>query len=121
MYLLKLNIVTALEHIETEILYALFLDIKEECERQHPDQTMHLFQLLQNIYKILSILVCPFIIMNTVKITEITMKKILVIEDKTAINNLICMNLEITGYDPVVFFDVIITVPRVGYRMEVSE
>ena len=42
-------------------------------------------------------------------------------KNETAMNNLICMNLEITGYDPVVYFDVIITVPRVGYRMEVSE
>lgn len=33
------------------------------------------------------------------------MKKILVIEDETAINDLICMNLEITGYQPVPFFD----------------
>ena len=33
------------------------------------------------------------------------MKKILVIEDETAINDLICMNLEIAGYQPVPFFD----------------
>lgn len=33
------------------------------------------------------------------------MKKILVIEDETAINDLICMNLEIVGYQPVPFFD----------------
>lgn len=33
------------------------------------------------------------------------MRKILVIEDETAINDLICMNLEIAGYEPVPFFD----------------
>ncbi len=33
------------------------------------------------------------------------MKKILVIEDENAINDLICMNLEVAGYDPVPFFD----------------
>lgn len=33
------------------------------------------------------------------------MKKILVIEDETAINDLICMNLEIAGYEPVSFCD----------------
>lgn len=33
------------------------------------------------------------------------MKKILVIEDENAINDLICMNLEIAGYDPIPFFD----------------
>ena len=33
------------------------------------------------------------------------MKKILVIEDEAAINDLICMNLEIAGYEPVPFFD----------------
>ena len=33
------------------------------------------------------------------------MKKILVIEDETAINDLICMNLEIAGYEPIPFFD----------------
>lgn len=33
------------------------------------------------------------------------MKKILVIEDETAINELICMNLEIAGYKPIPFFD----------------
>ena len=33
------------------------------------------------------------------------MKRILVIEDETAINELICMNLEIAGYKPVPFFD----------------
>lgn len=33
------------------------------------------------------------------------MKKILVIEDEAAINDLICMNLEIAGYQPVPFFD----------------
>lgn len=33
------------------------------------------------------------------------MKKILVIEDENAINDLICMNLEIAGYKPVAFFD----------------
>lgn len=33
------------------------------------------------------------------------MKRILVIEDETAINDLICMNLEIAGYEPVPFFD----------------
>lgn len=33
------------------------------------------------------------------------MKKILVIEDETAINDLICMNLSIAGYEPVPFFD----------------
>ena len=33
------------------------------------------------------------------------MKKILVIEDEAAINDLICMNLEITGYEAVPFFD----------------
>lgn len=33
------------------------------------------------------------------------MKKILVIEDETAINELICMNLEIAGYESVSFFD----------------
>lgn len=33
------------------------------------------------------------------------MEKILVIEDETAINDLICMNLEIAGYEPVPFFD----------------
>ena len=33
------------------------------------------------------------------------MKKILVIEDETAINDLICMNLEIAGYEPAAFFD----------------
>ena len=33
------------------------------------------------------------------------MKKILVIEDEISINDLICMNLEIAGYQPVPFFD----------------
>ncbi len=33
------------------------------------------------------------------------MKRILVIEDENAINDLICMNLEIAGYKPVPFFD----------------
>ena len=33
------------------------------------------------------------------------MKKILVIEDEAAINDLICMNLEIAGYEAVPFFD----------------
>lgn len=33
------------------------------------------------------------------------MKKILVIEDEAAINDLICMNLEIAGYEPTAFFD----------------
>lgn len=33
------------------------------------------------------------------------MRKILVIEDETAINDLICMNLEIAGYEPHPFFD----------------
>lgn len=33
------------------------------------------------------------------------MRKILVIEDETAINDLICMNLEIAGYEPEPFFD----------------
>ena len=33
------------------------------------------------------------------------MERILVIEDETAINDLICMNLEIAGYEPVPFFD----------------
>ena len=33
------------------------------------------------------------------------MKKILVIEDETAINDLIRMNLEIAGYEPVSFYD----------------
>lgn len=33
------------------------------------------------------------------------MKKILVIEDEAAINDLICMNLEIAGYKPFAFFD----------------
>ena len=33
------------------------------------------------------------------------MKRILVIEDETAINELICMNLEIAGYKPIPFFD----------------
>lgn len=33
------------------------------------------------------------------------MKRILVIEDETAINELICMNLEIAGYKPVPFFE----------------
>ncbi len=33
------------------------------------------------------------------------MVKILVIEDETAINDLICMNLEIAGYEPIPFFD----------------
>ncbi len=33
------------------------------------------------------------------------MKKILVIEDEIAINDLICMNLEIAGYQPVPFLD----------------
>lgn len=33
------------------------------------------------------------------------MKRILVIEDETAINELICMNLEIAGYKSVPFFD----------------
>ena len=33
------------------------------------------------------------------------MKKILVIEDEIAINDLICMNLEVAGYEPVPFFD----------------
>ena len=36
---------------------------------------------------------------------EKTMKKILVIEDEIAINDLICMNLEIAGYQPVPFLD----------------
>ncbi len=33
------------------------------------------------------------------------MKKILVIEDENAINDLICINLEIAGYEPIPFFD----------------
>ena len=33
------------------------------------------------------------------------MKKILVIEDEAAINDLICMNLEIAGYAAIPFFD----------------
>lgn len=33
------------------------------------------------------------------------MKKILVIEDEISINDLICMNLSIAGYEPVPFFD----------------
>ncbi len=33
------------------------------------------------------------------------MEKILVIEDETAINDLICLNLEIAGYEPTAFFD----------------
>ena len=33
------------------------------------------------------------------------MEKILVIEDEVAINDLICLNLEIAGYEPVAFFD----------------
>ena len=33
------------------------------------------------------------------------MKRILVIEDEAAINDLICMNLEIAGYEPAPFFD----------------
>ena len=33
------------------------------------------------------------------------MERILVIEDETAINDLICMNLEIAGYEPIPFFD----------------
>ncbi len=33
------------------------------------------------------------------------MKRILVIEDENAINDLICMNLEVAGYEPVPFFD----------------
>lgn len=33
------------------------------------------------------------------------MKKILVIEDEAAINDLICMNLEIVGYHPIPFFE----------------
>ena len=33
------------------------------------------------------------------------MEKILVIEDETAINDLICLNLEIAGYEPSAFFD----------------
>lgn len=33
------------------------------------------------------------------------MEKILVIEDETAINDLICMNLEIADYEPIPFFD----------------
>ena len=33
------------------------------------------------------------------------MKKILVIEDENAINDLICMNLEIAGYEAIPFFD----------------
>ncbi len=33
------------------------------------------------------------------------MKKILVIEDEIAINDLICMNLEIAGYQPIPFLD----------------
>lgn len=33
------------------------------------------------------------------------MKRILVIEDEAAINDLICMNLEIAGYQPEAFFD----------------
>ena len=36
---------------------------------------------------------------------ESIMKKILVIEDEAAINDLICMNLEIAGYVPLPFFD----------------
>lgn len=32
-------------------------------------------------------------------------KKILVIEDESSINDLICMNLEISGYEPVPFYD----------------
>lgn len=32
-------------------------------------------------------------------------KKILVVEDEIAINDLICMNLEVAGYEPVPFFD----------------
>ncbi len=33
------------------------------------------------------------------------MKKILVVDDEAAINDLICLNLEIAGYQPVPFFD----------------
>ena len=33
------------------------------------------------------------------------MKKILVIEDENAINDLICINLEIAGYEPIPFLD----------------
>lgn len=33
------------------------------------------------------------------------MKKILVIEDENAINDLICMNLEVAGYEAAPFFD----------------
>lgn len=33
------------------------------------------------------------------------MKKILVVEDEAAINDLLCMNLEIAGYEPIAFFD----------------
>lgn len=33
------------------------------------------------------------------------MKRILVIEDEAAINDLICMNLEVAGYEPAPFFD----------------
>lgn len=33
------------------------------------------------------------------------MEKILVIEDEAAINDLICLNLEIAGYEPTAFFD----------------
>ena len=33
------------------------------------------------------------------------MKKILVIEDEIAINDLICLNLEIAGYQPIPFLD----------------
>jgi len=32
-------------------------------------------------------------------------KRILVIEDEAAINDLLCMNLEVAGYEPVPFFD----------------
>lgn len=33
------------------------------------------------------------------------MYRILVIEDENAINDLICMNLEIAGYEPIPFMD----------------
>ena len=32
-------------------------------------------------------------------------KRVLVIEDEKAINDLLCMNLEVAGYEPVAFFD----------------
>lgn len=48
---------------------------------------------------------CMKIALLVVTKQEDFMKKILVIEDEISINDLICMNLSIAGYEPVPFFD----------------